>query len=145
MQGALEEKSAGDSAAIRRDFKMSLFVLALLIGFALSGLAWDENWRKLARVLIGFSAYVFVLLAALGVYGSLRKQRGAALPFWAFALSGAAAEISSGWLRPGAKASVDLWTALAAALLIGGAHWLALRAARSLHERIVRVERRHAA
>jgi hypothetical protein len=141
MRGLLEEKSGDKSATTMRDFKMSLFVMALLIGFALAGLARDENWRKLVRVLIGFSAYLVVLLSALGVYSSMRKQRGVSLPFPAFALSGAAAEISSGWLRPGAKASVDLWTALAAALLIGGVHWLALRAARSLHERIVRTER----
>jgi hypothetical protein len=138
MRGLLEEESGDNGAATVRDFKMSLLVLALLIGFALSGLAWDENWRKLVRVLIGFSAYVVVLLAAVGAYSYMRKQRRVSLPFRAFALSGAAAEISSGWLRPNAQASVDLWTALAAALLIGGVHWLALRAARSLHERLVR-------
>lgn len=123
------------SRTIRRDLIVSLSVLTVLIAFALSGLAFDENWRKLLRVLTGFSAYVVVLLSALAIYGSTGR-RAARLPFRAFALAGGAAEISSGWLRPEARMPVDILTAMAAALLIGGAHWLALRAWRPLYEKI---------
>lgn len=136
MVGGIERKSADGSTATGRDLITSLCVLTLLIAFVLSGLAWEENWRKLLRVLIGFSAYVIVLVSALGVYRSLMKRR-ARLPLAAFALAGAVAEISSGWLRPTARMPFDLLTALAAALLIGGTHWLALRAWRPLRERIM--------
>jgi hypothetical protein len=137
-------KSRDKGATGRRDLMASLCVLTLLIVFALSGLALEENWSKLWRVLIGFSAYVFALLLAIGVY-DLKGKRRAGLPFLAFALAGAAAETSSGWLRPAAGTTFDLWTALAAALLIGGTHWLALRAWRPLRRRILQAERRSAA
>ncbi|HEV7843454.1 MAG TPA: hypothetical protein VGO69_07135 [Pyrinomonadaceae bacterium] len=140
MASSREERRGGyDDATSRSDMAASLCVLTLLIAFALSGLAWDENWRKLLRVLAGFSAYVIVLLSALGVHRLIAKRR-ARLPFRAFALAGAMAEISSGWLRPAARMPIDLLTALAAAFLIGGVHWLTLRAWRPLHERIVRTE-----
>lgn len=142
MASSSEEKQSGQEGAISdSDMVASLCLLALLVAFALAGLAWDENWRKLLRVLTGFSAYVIVLLSAL-VACRLKWKRGASLPFWAFALAGALAEVSSGWLRPTARTPFDLLTALAAAFLIGGAHWLALRAWRPLRERIVRAERR---
>ncbi|HEY0321309.1 MAG TPA: hypothetical protein VGC66_10165 [Pyrinomonadaceae bacterium] len=140
-----EEKQKGYEDAISdRDMVVSLCLLALLVAFALAGLAWDENWRKLLRVLTGFSAYVIVLLSALGVCRLILKRR-ASIPFRAFALAGAMAEVSSGWLRPTAVTPVDLLTAIAAAFLIGGAHWLALRAWRPLRKRIVRAERQPAA
>jgi uncharacterized membrane protein (Fun14 family) len=141
MASSSEERQGGQDDSTRgRDLAASLCVLCLLIGFALSGLAWDENWRKFMRVLMAFAVYVIVLLSALGAYGLIRGRR-ARFPFWTFALAGAMAEISSGWLRPTATAKIDLSTALAAAFLIGGVHWLALRAWRPLYERIVRVER----
>jgi hypothetical protein len=138
MAMSSEERRGGsdDRAASARDLTLSLCVIGLLVAFALSGLAWDENWRKLLRVLIGFSAYVVVLLSALSIYSSMVKRR-AGSPFWAFALAGAMAEACSGWLRPTARVTVDLPTALAAAFLIGGLHWLALRTWRQLHKRIV--------
>ncbi|HKS27530.1 MAG TPA: hypothetical protein VJS44_06905, partial [Pyrinomonadaceae bacterium] len=139
MAGTLERKSVDEGAQLRRDLRVSLCLLALLLVFVLSGLAWDGNWQKLLRVLIGFSAYVLALLSAIGIYGLMTKRR-ASLPFAAFALAGAAAEISSGWLRPTARTAVDLTTALAAAILIGGAHWLALRSWRPLRERIAKAK-----
>ena len=137
MTNGLERKNADAGATMRRDLKLSLCLLALLFALVLSGLAWDGNWQKLLRVLIGFSAYLLVLLSAPGIYGFITKRR-AGPPFAAFALAGAAAEICSGWLRPTARTAVDLSTALAAAMLIGGAHWLALRYWRPLRERIIK-------
>lgn len=137
MAGSFERKSVEDSAR-RRDLLTSLCVLVALFALVLSGLVWEENWQKFLRVLIGFSAYVLVLLLALGAYVQLMKRRGR-LPLWPFLLAGAAAEISSGWLRPTARLPVDVLTALAAATLIGGTHWAALRAWRPLRERIMRV------
>ncbi|HEX8747978.1 MAG TPA: hypothetical protein VF717_12320 [Pyrinomonadaceae bacterium] len=141
MEDGLELKNAGEGAAMRRDLRRdllaSLCLLALLFALVLCGLAWDANWQKLLRVMTGFSAYLVVLLSALGLHGFMTKRRSG-LPFAAFALAGAAAEISSGWLRPTARTAVDLSTALAAAVLIGGAHWLALRYCRPLRERIIK-------
>jgi sugar phosphate permease len=131
------EKKMDEGATMRRDLRVSLCLLALLFALVLFGLAWDANWQKLLRVLIGFSAYIIVLLSGLGIYDLVTKRR-AGLPFAAFALAGAAAEIGSGWLRPAARTAVDLSTALAAAILIGGVHWLALRYFRPLRERIIK-------
>jgi high-affinity Fe2+/Pb2+ permease len=145
MASRSEEKQSGHEGAISdSDMIASLCLLALLVAFALAGLAWDENWRKLLRVLTGFSAYIIVMLSALGAYRLKWKQCGS-IPFWTFALAGAMAEVSSGWLRPTARTRVDLLTAIAAAFLIGGTHWLALRAWRPLRERILRAQRRRAA
>lgn len=137
MADRAERKNQNDGGTRARDLMVSLGLLALLLAFVLAGLAWEENWQKLLRVLIGFVAYVLVLLSAFGLYRLIMK-RGAGLPFAAFALAGAAAEISSGWLRPTAKTALDLSTALAAAILIGGLHWLALRLRRPLRERITK-------
>jgi hypothetical protein len=141
MTSSGEERRRGDyNSAHARDLVASLCVLCLLIGLALSGLAWDENWRKFLRVFIGVIVYVMVLLSALGAYGLIRGRR-AGFPFPAFALAGAMAELTSGWLRPTATTKVDLLMALAAAFLIGGIHWLTLRAWHPLDERIRRVVR----
>ena len=144
MAGIGEDKKyLHDGSTADRDLFASICVLGLLVAFALSGLAWDENWRKVLRVALGFSAYVIVLLSAIRVY-RLISGKQYSLPFRAFALAGAAAEACSGWLRPTARTSVDMLTAIAAALLIGGIHWLALRWWRPLRERILSIERRTA-
>ena len=120
----------------RRDLAVSLVVLGFIIVLVLSGLAMDGNWRKFLRVLLAFLAYVTLLLALLR--GGYRAAgAGAHLPFWPFAVAAAVAELVSGWLRPGMSAGITFSVAPAAALLIGGVHWLALRAWRPLHERIL--------
>jgi hypothetical protein len=124
-----------DEKHVRRELYASLFIITLLVAFALSGLAHDENWRKFVRVSLGFSAYIITLVAALRVRGLKGKTR---LPFWLFALAGALAEACSGWLRPSARVAVDVPTVIVAAILIGGTHWLALRSWRPFNERIRR-------
>ena len=114
----------------RRDFRLSLCVFALVVASALCGLALDANWWKFLRVLLAFSTYSTILLLLL------RRETRGPLPLWPFALAAGAAELASGWLRPNADALLSLRVAPAAALLIGGAHWLALRAWRRLHGRI---------
>lgn len=136
-----EGRSKHTDSAGGRDLAVSLCLLCVLVAVVLSGLAWDENWRKLLRVLLGFGAYLIVLLAALRVY-SLRRRKNGPFPFPAFAMAGAMAEASSGWLRPTAATKIDILTVLAAAILIGGVHWLALRYWRPLRERIMHIERR---
>lgn len=117
----------------RRDFLLSLAALGLVFAAVLGGLAYDENWRKLLRVLAGAAVYVGLLLSAW------RWRRGGEgrPPFWAFALAAGAAELASGWLRPGTHTLLTLWVAPAAALLLGGAHWLALSTWRALRARLV--------
>ena len=140
MARSYEEKRNRHAGSIKTsDLWVSLCVLGLLIAFALSGLAWDENWRKFVRVAIGFSAYILVLLSALQAYRLITKRR-TSLPFPAFALAACAAELSSGWMRPNARTTFDFLTALAASFLIGGIHWLALRWWRPLRKLIVSIE-----
>ncbi|HEV2913630.1 MAG TPA: hypothetical protein VGX92_10145 [Pyrinomonadaceae bacterium] len=115
----------------RRDIAISLVVLALIIILALSRIALDENWRKVLRVSMAFLTYNAVLLALVRHV----VRTGPCAPFWIFAAAAASAELASGWLRVSWRAS-DLALAPLAALLIGGVHWLALRAWRSVLERI---------
>ena len=122
----------------RRDFRLSLGVIALIVASALCGLAFNANWPKFLRVLLAFSTYSAVLLLLLR-----RRATPDALPLWPFALAAGAAELASGWLRPNATALLSLSVAPAAALLVGGVHWLVLRAWRPLRGRIAAP--RHAA
>ena len=117
----------------RRDFMLSALLLALLFAGVLCGLAYEENWRKLVRVGLAASVYLSALLLL-----TRRWRRGvsAPLPFWPFAVAAAAAELASGWLRTRVADGVTFWLAPAAAVLVGGLHWLALRHWRRLRERL---------
>jgi len=108
---------------------ISLGLLGLIFALALGGLALEGNWRKFLRVLLAFGTYAAVLLGLLRVRGGGAPEW---LPFWPFALAGNAAELVSRWLLPFPGARAVLSTAPAAALLIGGVHWLALRTWRPL-------------
>jgi hypothetical protein len=135
----------GDEAAMvesfgkvaRRDLLLSMGGLALIIVLALGRIALDGNWQKVLRVSLAFLVYAAALLVLAKARARLTAAASAPLPFWIFALAGAAAELSSGWLRPDWRLSDLLGMPFAAALLIGGFHWLVLRAWRPLRERIV--------
>jgi hypothetical protein len=134
-------------AQARRDLMLSVGLLALVFVAVLAGLAHEENWRKLLRIAIASSVYVAALLSLTWASArgeAARTSQGAArasLPFWPFAVAAALAELSSGWLRPNVPAGTTLWLAPAAAFLIGGVHWLALKYWRPLRERLT--GRRH--
>ena len=122
-----------DFRQARRDLLSSALLLALLFAAVLCGLAYEENWRKLLRVGLAAPVYLSALLLL-----TRRRRRGAAaaLPFWPFAVAAAAAELSSGWLRTRVADGMTFWLAPAAAVLVGGLHWLALRHWRRLRERL---------
>ena len=117
----------------RRDFMSSALLLALLFAGVLCGLAYEENWRKLVRVGLAASVYLSALLLLTRRW---REREHAPLPFWPFAVAEAAAELSSGWLRTRVAEGMTFWLAPAAAVLVGGLHWLALRHWRRLRERL---------
>ena len=117
----------------RRDLTLSALLLALLFALVLCGLAYEENWRKLLRVGLASSVYLSALLLLTRRW---RKGTAATLPFWPFAVAAAAAELSSGWLRTRVADGITFWLAPAAAVLVGGLHWLALRHWRHLRERL---------
>jgi hypothetical protein len=129
----LGEAYEGEGRHARRDLRLSALLLALLFAAVLCGLAAEENWRKLLRVGLASSLYLSALLLL-----TRRWREGAAvpLPFWPFALAAAAAELSSGWLRTRVAGGMTFWLAPAAAVLVGGLHWLALRHWRRLRERL---------
>ena len=126
----LDEPAGG---LARRDLLLSVGLLALAFLAVLCGLAYEENWRKLLRIGLASSVYLASLLLLTRRW---RRAQGATLPFWPFAAAGVAAELSSGWLRTGVAPSMTLWLAPAAALLVGGTHWLALRHWRRLRRRL---------
>ena len=132
----MRTSTSSHASTARRDLLVSLGLFGLIVVVVLGGLAHDANWRKLLRIALAASTYVTVLLALL------RLQMRAAkpdehLPFWAFAMAAGTAELASGWLRLGVPDRTTLWVAPLAALLIGGIHWLALRAWRQLRDEIM--------
>ena len=139
----MKETDGLNGATARRDLLLSAGLLALAFLAVLGGLAYEENWRKLLRVGLASTVYLAVLLLL-----TWRWRRGSAdapLPFRPFAVAGAAAELSSGWLRTRVADGVTFWLAPAAAVLVGGLHWLALRYWRRLRMRLTpRADATHA-
>jgi hypothetical protein len=131
----LDDAGELDFRHARRDLLLSALLLALLFAAVLCGLAYEENWRKLMRV--GLASFVY-LCALLLFTRRWRKGAAAALPWWPFASAAAAAELSSGWLRTRVADGITFWLAPAAAVLVGGLHWLALCHWRRLRERLTR-------
>ena len=121
----------GDVA--RRDLRLSAALLALAFLAVLCGLAYEGNWQKLMRIGLASSVYLSALLLLTRRW---RVEACATLPFWPFAVAGAVAELSSGWLRTAGATGITFWLAPAAAALVGGVHWLALRYWRTLRERL---------
>ncbi len=120
--------------AARRDFRASLCLVGFVTVAVLCGLAHDENWRKFLRISIASAVYVSALSALWGV---VPRRGRAGLPFRAYAVAAAAAELSSGWLRPGVPAGTTVWVAAVAAVLLGGFHWLALARWRPFRESLL--------
>ena len=129
----MDDANELDSRHARRDLLTSALLLALLFAAVLCGLAYEENWRKLLRVGVAASVYLTTLLLLTRRW---RRETFAPLPFWPFAVAAAAAELSSGWLRTRVAEGMTFWLAPAAAVLVGGLHWLALRRWRRLRERL---------
>jgi hypothetical protein len=129
----LDDASELEFRHARRDLMSSALLLALLFAAVLCGLAYEENWRKLLRVGVAAPVYLSALLLLTRRW---RVGAAAALPFWPFAVAAAAAELSSGWLRTRVAGGTTFWLAPAAAVLVGGLHWLALRRWRRLRERL---------
>jgi hypothetical protein len=118
----------------RSDLLASLALLACVVLIALAGLALDGNWPKVARVSAAAATYVVVLLVLAG----RRAQAGGMhrLPYYPFALAGALAGIVSGLMQRVPSTRLVLGVALAAALLLGGLHWMALRSWRGVRARV---------
>ena len=131
MRAGRDDSLKHSGPSDQQDVLVSLVLLALIIILALGRISLDENWRKVLRVSLAFLAYNAVLLALVG-----RVARASVrLPFWIFAAAAGLAELVSGWLRVNWRPS-DLALAPLAALLLGGVHWLSLRAWRLLRARI---------
>ena len=115
----------------RHDLVISLGVIALVIAFAITGLAFDGNWPKIIRVGASFAAYCSVLLGFLLVDRQVKPR------FMWFLVAGGVTGMVSGVVRPDINLVTVIAQALAGALLIAGAHWLALAHWRRLRERIL--------
>ncbi len=120
----------------RRDLIVSMGVLGFIIALAVSQLALEGNWQKVLRISLAFLTYSAVLLS-LARYLSKIAVESIRPPFWIFLVAGGTAEVASGWLRPDWSLSDTLILPPAAAVLVGGSHWLALIAWRPLRDRIL--------
>ena len=116
------------SSANSRDVRVSLAIITVVVTLALAGLAADGNWPKVERVAASFAAYAATVLIAR----HLERSKQEVLSFWVFALAGAVAGIVSGLVRDEVRASTVAVGTIAASLLIGGVHWIALRTWRRL-------------
>ena len=110
------------------EVRVSLAILTAVVLLALAGLAADGNWPKVERVAASFAAYA----ATVFVAGRFERHGRDTPSFWVFALAGAVAGIVSGLVRDEVRASTVAVGAIAAAFLLGGLHWLALRSWRRL-------------
>ena len=129
-----EEQINPATSLARRDLFVSLCVLAIILILALGRTAQQSNYLKCVRILVAFCTYGAVLLTLLRCFDP-QSVRVTSFSFWPFAVAAATAELASGWLRPNWRAS-DILLAPLAAFLVGGIHWLSLRAWRQLRERI---------
>ena len=97
----------------------SMALLAVVIVFALVGLATVGNWSKFSRVAAAALTYGAVLLAL---------SRGTASPRpGMFVIAGAAAGAVNGFARPGTSAGLVVASIAGAVLLLAPLHWAALR------------------
>jgi len=121
----MNDASSPARSNVLHDLRLSIVLLAVIVLFALGGLALDGNWPKLLRVSLSFVAYASVLLG----FAKYRSKDAADtyVPFAWFALAGAAAGIVSGLVRPVFDWGVLIVGAIAAGLLLAGIHCLALR------------------
>ncbi|MES2521375.1 MAG: hypothetical protein V4617_01665 [Gemmatimonadota bacterium] len=116
----------------RSDLELSLLFLAVVVALALTGLAFDSNWPKFLRVATAFVGYAVVLLIA--------TRRSARPPLTAFVLAGAVAGLLSGLVRPEPMPMRFVLTlTLAAAALLGPAHFFGLKHAGRLRQRMLSV------
>jgi hypothetical protein len=110
----------------RFDLLASLGVLTVVVTFALAGLATDANWPKLLRVACSFATYAGVLLGLARAFPA-RLEASRSVPFAWLSAAGAAAGVVSGLVRPEIVTGMLVGGTLAAATLLAGVHWLALR------------------
>ena len=111
------------SSAISGEVRVSLAIITAVVLLALAGLVADGNWPKVERVAASFAAYAATVLIAR----HLERPKQDVPSFWVFALAGAVAGVVSGLVRDEVRASTVAVGAIAAGLLLGGVHWLALR------------------
>ena len=123
------------AAPARRDLFVSVALLGLIVAMALGRIALDGNWQKVLRISLAFLIYSTALMLLVRLAAKAAVERFG-MPFCLFAVAAGAAELASGWLRPDWRVSDTLFMPLAAALLIGGFHWLALRTWRPLRQLI---------
>ena len=119
----------------RRDLVVSLAILAFVITFAITGLAFDGNSAKIVRVGASSVTYITVLLGFLLVDRESRPR------FAWFLAAGSVTGLVSGVVRPEINIATVIVQALAGGLLIAGVHWLALAHWRRLREQILSITR----
>ena len=110
-----------------RDLLVSIAGLGVVVLAALIGLATDANWPKVLRVALAFATYAASCLL-------LFRVAGKRLRYWIFASSAALSALVSvsmnrsyGLIPTATFARTVAISAAAAALLLGGVHYLGLR------------------
>ena len=120
--------SARHVAPAERELAASLLLLAAVFAFVLVVLVVQANWPKLLRV--GMAATAYLVLVPLLARRWWRAPLAAPCPYRVFAAAGAAAGAIGSLLRPAPALLAGAIGMVGGALLFGGVHYIALRAAR---------------
>jgi hypothetical protein len=114
-------------SVLERDVIASLAGLGMVVVLTLIGLAFDGNWVKFVRVGVSFGVYTTSCLL-------LFRAAGKQLRYWPFALSAALAaalsvsvNVSFDIIPPEAYARTLMVAIVAAAIFLGGVHYLGVR------------------
>lgn len=108
------------------EISASLAIIGVLVGLAAVGLVMERNWPKLVRVILAASVYAIILLGSVRS-GRQGAGRNGGLPFWPFALAGAAAGLIGSLINPQRSVRLTAAGIVLGAFLLGGFHWLAVR------------------
>jgi hypothetical protein len=90
-----------------------------------SMMIWNEAMEQGARLVITIGCAVLVYVAVLVLSG--RRSGSAGIPWWPFAAAGVVTGAAAELINARFLVTVELFAAVVTGLVIGTAHWTALR------------------
>ncbi|HJR49583.1 MAG TPA: hypothetical protein VJ794_00670 [Gemmatimonadales bacterium] len=97
-------------------------VVVLMVG---SMMIWNEAVERGHRLVITIGCAVLAYVAVLVLSG--RRSESAGIPWWPFAAAGVATGAAAELINARFLVTIELFAAVVTGLVIGTAHWAALR------------------